>query len=39
MILHQGRVRADGSLTEVVKAAGAKDIASAFDALTGVDPR
>lgn len=35
MILHEGRVLADGSLGEVLKAAKAKDIAGAFDVLTG----
>ncbi len=35
MILHEGRVLADGSLGEVLKAAKAGTIAAAFDALTG----
>ena len=35
MILHEGRVLADGSLGEVLKVAKAKDIAVAFDTLTG----
>ena len=35
MILHEGRVLADGSLTDVLKKARAEDIAGAFDALTG----
>lgn len=34
MILHQGRVLADGSIGDVLKASKAKDIAAAFDALT-----
>jgi ABC-2 type transport system ATP-binding protein len=35
MILHEGRVLADGSLADVLKKAKAEDIAGAFDALTG----
>ena len=34
IILHQGRVRADGNLTHVIRAAGSDSISSAFDALT-----
>jgi ABC-2 type transport system ATP-binding protein len=35
IVLHQGQVRADGVLGDVVRAAGAKNIAEAFDKLTG----
>ena len=35
MILHEGRVLADGSLADVLKKAKAEDIAGTFDALTG----
>jgi len=33
MILHRGRVRADGDLSDVIEAAGAVSISSAFDTL------
>ncbi len=35
IVLHQGRVRADGQLSEVVAHSGASDLAGAFDLLTG----
>ena len=35
LILHEGRVRADGPVAEVIAAAGANHIGGAFDALTG----
>jgi ABC-2 type transport system ATP-binding protein len=35
MILHEGRVLANGSLADVLKKAKAEDIAGTFDALTG----
>ncbi len=35
IVLHEGRVRADGPRSEVVSQAGARDIGEAFDALTG----
>ena len=35
MILHEGRVLADGSLADVLEKAKAEDIAGTFDALTG----
>ena len=35
LVLHQGRVRADGPRSEVVSQAGACDIGGAFDVLTG----
>ena len=35
IILHQGRIRADGGVADVTAAAGSDDIAGAFDALTG----
>ncbi len=34
IILHQGRVRADGNLAQVIRAAGSDSISNAFDALT-----
>ena len=34
IILHQGRVRADGNLAHVIRAAGSDSVSSAFDALT-----
>ena len=34
IILHQGRVRADGNLAQVIRAAGADSISGAFDVLT-----
>ena len=36
VVLHQGEVLADGDLNEVVKAAGASDLPSAFAKLTGL---
>ena len=35
MILHEGRILADGSLADILKKAKAEDIAGTFDALTG----
>lgn len=35
IVLHQGRVCADGGVADVVAAAGAMDVAGAFDRLTG----
>jgi ABC-2 type transport system ATP-binding protein len=35
MVLHRGRIRADGAVHEVIAGAGARDIAGAFAALTG----
>ncbi len=35
IVLHQGRVRADGPRSDVISQAGARDIGAAFDALTG----
>ncbi len=37
IVLHKGRVRADGAVGEVIAGAGAADIAGAFAALTGED--
>ena len=35
IVLHEGRVRADGSVADVIAAAGAMDVGGAFDRLTG----
>lgn len=35
IVLHEGRVRADGSVADVIAAAGAMDVSGAFDRLTG----
>ncbi len=35
IVLHQGRVRAQGGVDEVLRAAGAADVGEAFDRLTG----
>ncbi len=35
IVLHEGRIRADGSVAEVTRAAGAADVGGAFDRLTG----
>ncbi len=37
IVLHQGRVRADGPHAEVIAHSGASDLAGAFDVLTGRD--
>jgi ABC-2 type transport system ATP-binding protein len=34
IVLHEGRIRADGAASEVVSRAGVKDIGAAFDKLT-----
>jgi ABC-2 type transport system ATP-binding protein len=38
IVLHQGRVLAQGEMAEVIAAAGAADVRSAFRALTGTAP-
>ena len=35
IVLHEGKIRADGSVAEVIAAAGAADVGGAFDRLTG----
>ncbi len=35
IVLHQGRVRADGGVADVIAASGASDVGGAFDRLTG----
>lgn len=37
VVLHKARVRAEGAVSDVLKQAGAEDLATAFDRLTGPD--
>jgi len=38
VVLHQGKVLASGEMSEIIAEAGAKDLRSAFRALTGIRP-